>query len=173
MRVIEKKRPPLMNPKRWLIVTPIVIAALTISCVWYYRTIQQPFWQEKEAAYSKVKEQSDMTSIQSIHKYVWDETSWIASGTTEADEPITVVIRKEADPIVVSTSSLISYDDMLKTVTGNSNEALVKRLQLGFMEGQLVWEAYIKRADRFYYAFYRGVDGQFIDEYQLLNKTER
>ena len=173
MRVIEKKRPPLMSPKRWLIVTIIVVTAIIISCVWYYRTIQQPFWQEKDAAYSKVMEQSEMTSIDSIHKYVWDETSWIASGTTDADESITVVIREEAAPIIVNTETLIGYDDMMELVTHNSDDVIVKRLQLGFMEGQLVWEVYLKRTDRFYYSFYHANDGQFIDEYQLLNKTER
>lgn len=172
MRVIEKKRPPLMNPKRWLIVTIIAVAALIISCILYYRAIQQPLWQEKEAAIHQVMEQSEITEIQSIHKYIWDEASWIVSGATEDQQLLTVVIRKQIDPFVISSAELLNEDEM-KSKLQLTDEAAIKKIQLGFMEDQLIWEVQLKKNNRYYYAFYRATDGQFIDEYQMLNKTER
>ncbi len=171
MRAIEKKRPPIMNSKRWSVVMVLLIAAIIAVVIVYYNQVQQPKWDQKSIATATVLEKSDLVQIEAIHKHVWNEPYWIALGMKE-DKSKHYAFLKEGEeeevPVLLAADSLLTVEQMSEQLEKSKFEKVVHRMTLGIYSNQPVWEIYGSKDGRYYYSFFAADSGELINELQML-----
>ncbi|WP_284239727.1 DUF5590 domain-containing protein [Paenibacillus glycanilyticus] len=164
-----------MNPKRWVAVFFVALAAVIAVIVMYYNTIQQPFWDTENPIRKQAKEAANLTKVSSITKQVWDTTSWIVKGENDADEEIYVwLIGPDKTVQTVKASEGTSKDAINQALHAAKPDADIKRIQPGTLNGQLVWEVFYsqgKSPEKYSYDFYDFRTGTYVTEYHLPAKT--
>lgn len=175
MRATARKRQPVMNPKRWLAVFLVALAAVIAVVIMYYNTIQQPFWDSESPIRKQAKEAAGLTEVTSITKQVWDTTSWIVKGENDADEDIYVwLIGPDKTVQIVKASEGADKAAIKQAVRQAKPDADMKRIQPGTLNGQLVWEVFYsegKSPEKYSYVFYDFRTGAYVTEYHLPAKT--
>lgn len=180
MRAVEKKRPPLMTPKRWLL---LAIAAIVTFFVWfglYFREIQLPKWSEDREMREAALETGELAEIRELYKHVWEKTTWIAEGVDEDGENRYLFVTEEGEPIfAVDEEDTLGQDeveDKFRAVNSDAQKARIIRISPGLFRDAPVWEVYYSSKsdgmNRYYYQFYTfDRNLELIETYKLPAKT--
>lgn len=173
MRLIEKKRPPLMNARRWTILIVLILIALTILITLFYRDIQSDRWNEKTLVRESLSEFYDLSSEQYLEKYTWDNQYWIMLATN--NEQVEQYVSWSDNEIigVINANSIISVNDALERIQRLDTNAIEPTGKAGYMSGQFVWEVKYKdnKSEHVKYAFFSMLDGKLIDIYTIPKGT--
>lgn len=171
----------MMTAKRWLAIVIACIIILVVTIILYYRSIQTPTWNDEAIIKEKAIESTELASVTDITKHVWDTESWIVEGVDQAGEDVLVWITTTG-----AEDAVTEHKQTVKASEGSSKvdikaafqtmrpEAKLKRIQPGMLNGELVWEVYYsidEGMNKYYYDFYRYMDGSFITQYRLTAKT--
>ncbi|MFD2115921.1 hypothetical protein ACFSTH_04145 [Paenibacillus yanchengensis] len=162
-----------MTPRRWAMVTILLVLALISATIYYFTIIQQPKWDEMKLIKQRLATEANVVEWDQLAKYVWDEVVWVAEGAVIDQEINTVILRDEQPPLIILQNELIDRTQIeAQFMQSYSNEDTVELLssRLGFVAGQPVWEIYYKMDQQYNYHFYEATTGQTIDNYRLINK---
>lgn len=180
MRAVEKKRPPLMTPKRWLLLS---IACLVTFGVWfglYFREIHLPKWTEGREMREAVLDTGELVEVTELYKHVWEKTIWIAEGEDDAGAERYVFMSVEGEPLyVVNAEDTLEPDavkNKFRAVNPDARQAQIIRVSPGMFQDAPVWEVYYSSdsdgTGRNYYQFYSfDHDVKLIETYKLPAKT--
>jgi len=172
MRVIEKKRPPLMTKRRWITIIILFLIVLITLITLYYRIIHQNMWKQESVIENVIKQSEtyDFASKESLYKYVWENAYSILLANKLESEVLTYSVWDEASLVAeLPYDQAKTSDDMRAIVERMKPNATDIKLQAGFGLGQFVWE--VKYRDRetshLKIAFYNMTSGLLIDEYTI------
>lgn len=172
MRAIEKKRPPLMNRRRWIVLIVLLLISISLAIFFSYRAIHEGIWQEHAEMRQQIKQTNefDMDSVQSLEKYVWEDVYWIMLAAKTDDDKLYYSVWTEDDMLAeLPYSDAVEPDSMLAQFQQRKKNASKIKLQVGYVLGQLVWEVKYRdlATDHLKIAFYSLNNGNFIDEYTI------
>ncbi|MFS0722608.1 DUF5590 domain-containing protein [Paenibacillus sp. 1P07SE] len=169
---LRSRRPALMTPVRWVVLTLSLLLVCFLLFNMWYRTIHKEVWAEERAVAERAVEAAQLTEIGQVDKHVWDTTTWIVQGTDTDDNQVFVWLDDENIDIV-SAAEGISEEMLQERIAADNPEFDLIRTMPGMMNGQKVWEVYYSvdgSPRRYFYRFYRFDNGQLITTYNLPNR---
>lgn len=176
MRAIERKRPPLMSPRRWLLLGIAAVVAMGVWVGLYFRDIQSPYWSEMGDAEQIALATGKLTSIEQMYKHTWEDTTWIAKGLNEAMAEIYLFHRQEELLFAINSTDVVSIEKLRSVFKNENPDTKIISASPGIFRGSPVWELFFSRSvngkKRYFYHFYSfDLQGTFIESYQLPAKT--
>jgi len=173
MRAIEKKRPPFMTRKKWILFSVFILLSIIVLLTLFYRNIQLSMWDEQAQIKSTAMQQETIKSVESLRKYTWDSSYWIISSTDHNDQQQYVAFQENELLAAINRNNIVSEQEMLEKIAQLTNQKDTVSVQAGYAWNMFVWEVhYLSDKDnRYKYAFYEMSSGNFIDEYTLPNRT--
>lgn len=180
MRAVEKKRPPLMTPRRWLLLAIAVIVTFLVWFGLYFREIQLPKWSEEREMRETALNTGELAEISKLYRHVWEKTTWIAEGEDEDGENRYLFMTEEGEPIFVvddeDTLEQDAIEDKFRAVNSDDQKAQIIRISPGMFQDAPVWEVYYSSktngVNRYYYQFYTfDRNAELIETYKLPTKT--
>ncbi|MEK3881410.1 hypothetical protein [Paenibacillus sp. PL2-23] len=180
MRAIEKKRPPFMTPKRWIL---LISASAVTFLVWfglYLHDIQSPLWGLERSMRQAALQTGELSEVDKLHKHVWEASSWIAEGRDGAGAVRYVYLTGEGEPLyTIDADDVLSEEELLAQFREANRSAAgleVVRVQPGLFRDSPAWEVYYSSQDgdrrRYYYQFYTfDREGDLIESFTLPTGT--
>lgn len=164
-RYRRKKRK--VHPVIWFVCSVVILIGLTS---WFYTTIQQPLWQEREAARQLILQQSKLDQINEILPFIEEDKYYIATGTDQEGRSMVVWV-KEDEVYEAYTADNYSATLVRQQLLEEEPAANIIRLVPGVYQNEYAWEVYYEKEEedgsRRYYTYYRFRDGEKLDTYRL------
>lgn len=167
MRVIDRKSPPLMNKKRWMVLIAACLVALAVWGVFYYRSVQMPNWTETREARQAVAESAQLERIEVLTKHIWDQVTWIAQGTSASGQSVIVFLQDGEVVFRTEEENAMSKEDMLQLFDRQHADAKLIAIKPGWFRDQPAWEMqYMQNGSNgVYYHFYSLRNGESLNHF--------
>ncbi|MBD3918838.1 DUF5590 domain-containing protein [Paenibacillus sp. PR3] len=170
MRATRKKRAPFMNPKRWTALSLVLLLAIIAGLGMWYNTIFKGIWSAEAKAEQQAIEAASLTEVNSVEKYVWDESVWVVEGKAADGQDLYVWLRDNGTETVPAANA-VNEQQIRDSLLQNKPDASIKHVRPGIVDGQRVWEVFYSRSEsgeqKYEYAFYNFENGTFINTLKL------
>lgn len=173
MRAIEKKRPPLMNRKKWTVLISVLLILIVLLSTFFYRSIQLDRWTEKDQVRESFSTQFDLTTERYLEKYIWEDQYWILLANNLNGTSQYAVMKDDVIVTTLDESNVYSSDRVVQSIKSPDGNAVVSRVFPGYVGGQFIWEVQYNdvNTDHLKYAFYSMVNGTLLNEYTIPKGT--
>lgn len=176
MRAIQRKRPPFMTRKRWILISIAVIVSLGVWFGFYFREVMSPRWSELNQAREAALESGLIADVEQLNKHVWEEVTWVAEGKNELDQEIYLFMLADGQIETYDKSRVVSEQELRERFKQEKPETEVISISPGRMRGGPAWEIYYtETSDKgvsHYYRFYRFDEtAELLDTFRLPTTT--
>lgn len=154
---------------RWIVAVLLLIAAVVAAFVLYVRAADSEYRNGKRQAAALAAEQGELTEIERVTSYTWEETLWIVQGKDAGGE--TWMLWERGDGFVKrKLSESRSEAQMLAQFGLQLPDAEPIRIQPGWFGNAPVWEIRYRQSpdsERQSIGFYSFEEGTLIRTYDL------
>lgn len=157
---------------RWIVAVLLLFAAIAAAFVLYVRAADSDYRDGKRQATALAIEQGELTEIERVTSYTWEESLWILQGKDASGE--TWMLWERGDGFVKrKLSESRSEEQMLAQFGLQLPAAEPIRIQPGWFGNAPVWEIRYRQSpdtERQSIGFYSFEDGKLIRTYDLPGK---
>ncbi|MNZ63972.1 hypothetical protein D3C78_821300 [compost metagenome] len=134
-----------------------------------------PKWSADSEAKQQAIEAAGLTDVLKVYRHSWEQVTLIVHGFDQAEQEVYVWMTEDGTQHTIKASDSKSEEAIRAAFMAEKPEALIKRIQPGWLFNEPVWEVYYSvegKPDRYYYDFYKFGSGTFIEMYKLPAKAE-